>query len=171
MIASALTIGAPGGATALLVGDNLSQLRLPVLVGFQRISGMDARRLRGKSPKRSGTQDTLMKTPLTIILMLGALIGALAFTYSMQAEPAPTNLVCAEKRVVEFGWTNDSQALAEMAAIMRWQETMAEKNPDLAEWHLAQDRALSCRQLPDSEQIQCSISGLPCRYADNKAAE
>lgn len=105
-----------------------------------------------------------MKRLLAIVSMFAGVIGVLAFTHFMQAVSVPENLDCLEERMVEYGWTSETPALAKMAAIMRWQTALSETNPGFANWHQATDRYLDCNEINSSQQIQCSISALPCRY-------
>lgn len=109
-----------------------------------------------------------MKHLLVLLILIVGMSGILVFTYATQAETEPVSgdRVCLEQRAVEFGWTAEYVGLAEMAAIIRWQEAVAETDPGYANWHQAGNRYLVCLDINGSDHKQCEVSARPCRYED-----
>ena len=99
--------------------------------------------------------------------ILTVLIGGIAATYAALADAPPDNLICAEERVVVYGWTSKRVAMAELAAIAKWQQTVKTKSPGFEQWHQAYKRNLSCRLFEESSHYQCQISATPCRFRNS----
>ena len=107
-----------------------------------------------------------MKHSYILVIILAVLVGGIAATYVAIAETHPDNVTCANQRLVAFGWTHKQKSLAELAAILRWQQTVEAERPGFGQWHQAYKRSLSCRIFKDSRHYQCQLSAKPCRYGE-----
>jgi hypothetical protein len=71
---------------------------------------------------------------------------------------------CSAGRVAVFGYGNRSEPVAELAAIVRWEEEATAKyGKSFGEWALAQDRSLKCKRWRQTPYRQCKIAALPCK--------
>ncbi len=107
-----------------------------------------------------------MKHTYSLFIILTLLAGGIAATYTMVDEVHPKNVTCTDKRMVAFGWTHKYVAIAELAAIAKWQLTVGAKRPGFDQWHQAYKRVLSCQKFDDSKHYQCKVSARPCRYGE-----
>lgn len=112
-----------------------------------------------------------MKKSLPLLCLLAFLVVSGWAAYYVSKPPQYAGLACSRDRVATFGWTHRERALAEMAAIMRWQQKAEEVGLEFTEWHHAQRRSLYCRTYGNGRGIyQCRISGTPCRLASKTKA-
>lgn len=106
-----------------------------------------------------------MNRSYILVIVLVIMVGGIAATYAATViEGQTADLTCAGERTVVFGWTHKQVAMAELAAIAKWQGRVEKKRPGFGNWHLADKRNLSCRLFPESSHYQCQISATPCRY-------
>lgn len=114
-----------------------------------------------------------MRKSYFVLYALAAMIvfGWGAHYVDLEGEPKHPGLACASERVSTFGWTHEDEALAEMAAILRWKRETKKIGASFAEWHNARGRHLQCRTIGGPEgHYQCEISALPCRLAGDAEA-
>jgi len=83
--------------------------------------------------------------------------------YYSESHFVPAGLTCMSDKVVSFGFTHKRVALAEMAAIITWQQKSEKTNPGYGKWPLAQKRNMKCRLYKRSTHYQCLVSAWPCR--------
>ena len=124
---------------------------------FREISAVEAYDLGFKG------MDDPMNSNTTLFLIFSVLIGAIAATSALTAVNYPQGVTCTGKRVASYGFTNKQIALAELAAIITWQNETEKKKPGFGAWHLANGRSMKCRLFKDSAHFQCQVSALPCR--------
>ncbi len=105
-----------------------------------------------------------MNHTYSLVIILTVLTGGIVATYSTVDEIHPKNVTCSDRRVVAFGWTHKFVAMAELAAIAKWQQTVEAERPGFDKWHQAYNRVMSCRMFDDSKHNQCKVSARPCRY-------
>ncbi len=103
-----------------------------------------------------------MKQSYGICLFFAVMVGGIAATHALTTEPLPDGMTCQSERVAVFGWTDPRRAMAELAAITKWQQEAEKQRPGWGKWHLARKRSLSCREFKASAHFQCVISGTPC---------
>ena len=105
----------------------------------------------------------MWKTPAILLSIPVAMVGAWqAPEFSLPAHE-DSYLACSSERVATYGWTHANKAQAELAAILRWKKETRKQGAEFTDWHLARNRHLSCRAIGKSQQVQCRISGTPCK--------
>ncbi len=104
-----------------------------------------------------------MKRSYYLLLIFSALLGALAVADACTTETFPEGVTCAKNRIVSFGWTDKRVALAELAAIRKWQQEAQMKNPGFGSWHMSHKRTMKYRLYKESSHIQCQVSAHSCR--------
>ena len=105
-----------------------------------------------------------MNRTFVLFVIFAILVGGIAATVAAVADTPPDNLHCSEKRVVAFGWTSQRRAMAELAAIAKWQLRVKPMLPGFDQWHQAFNRKMSCQLFEDSHHYQCEVSATPCHY-------
>ncbi len=104
-----------------------------------------------------------MKRSYSLFLIFSALLGALATADAATTVTFPKGITCAKARIASFGWTDKRLALAEFAAIRKWQLEAELKNPGFSNWHMSNKRTMKCQLYKESNHIQCQVSARPCR--------
>ncbi|MGI9384801.1 MAG: hypothetical protein ACR2PO_16740 [Methyloligellaceae bacterium] len=105
----------------------------------------------------------MWKTPLILLSFPVVTVGVWQGPDLVAPSSANGYLVCSEERITTYGWTHANRAQAELAAILRWKEDSAKQGAAYSEWHNAKNPNLSCRRIGKTKQIQCAISGIPCK--------
>jgi hypothetical protein len=112
-----------------------------------------------------------MRKSYFVLYALAALVvlGWATYYIDREGEAEHPGLACAGERVATYGWTHEDEALAEMAAILRWKRETEKLGESYAEWHNARGRYLQCRTIggPDGH-YQCEIAALPCRLSGDE---
>ena len=104
-----------------------------------------------------------MKPGHLLFVIFAAPLGILLGTRVATAPAEPAGLICADKKLVAYGYTHPQVSFAEMAAIVTWQLEAKETAPGMSEWHLARKRTMKCRLFRKSNHYQCVLSATPCR--------
>ena len=104
-----------------------------------------------------------MKRSYSIFLIFSALLVALAAADAATTEAFPDGVTCTKSRIASFGWTDMRIAMAELAAIRKWQNEAELKNPGFGNWHMSHRRTMKCQFYKESSHIQCQVSARPCR--------
>lgn len=98
------------------------------------------------------------------MLPLGIVFGS----YSAESHVSRAGLTCVQEKIVSFGFTSPRITLAEMAAIITWQDQAKKVFPGYGKWALAQRRSMRCRKYKSSTHYQCQTSATPCRMKKGK---
>jgi len=104
-----------------------------------------------------------MRHSIILFVMFFVPLGAMASAYISASVTVPTGMSCVSNKVISFGYTSKRIALAEMAAIITWQNRVEKVNPGYGSWPLAQKRNMKCRLYRSSTHYQCEVSAWPCR--------
>ena len=104
-----------------------------------------------------------MKSPYILFSTFAVLAGTLAFVHSATTIQIPEGVSCTDKRMVSNGYSSKQIALAEFAAIVKWQKQTEERDPGFGKWHQAHKRTIKCKPFKNSSGFQCVVSATPCR--------
>ena len=107
-----------------------------------------------------------MKRTYGLLAFFALMIGGIAVTHALTSDSLPAGLKCQSDRLTAYGWTDQRRAMAELAAITKWQTEAEEMIPGAGKWHLAQRRALNCRAYKNSAHYQCVVSAKPCKFEE-----
>lgn len=105
----------------------------------------------------------MWKTPVILLSIPVVMVAAWQAPDLSPRAYEDAYLACSGERVATYGWTHANRAQAELAAILRWKELSAKQGAAFSQWHNARKRHLSCRAIGKTKQIQCRISGTPCK--------
>ncbi|MDA7947990.1 MAG: hypothetical protein MPJ78_11005 [Hyphomicrobiaceae bacterium] len=105
-----------------------------------------------------------MKRSFGLFAFFVLMVGGIVATHALTSESMPDGLTCQPDRLAAFGWTDQRLAMAELAAITKWQTEVEEKSPGSGNWHLAQRRSMKCRAFKNSSHFQCVVSAKPCKF-------
>lgn len=96
-------------------------------------------------------------------------VGLMLSSHSAESFISRAGLTCAYTKLVSYGFTSPQLALAEMEAIIMWQNTAKMDHPGYDKWPLAQGRKMKCHLIKNSTHYQCLVSARPCRMKKAKA--
>jgi len=105
-----------------------------------------------------------MKSFFILFSIFAVLFGALAVAHSATTIRIPEGVSCTDKRMVSYGYTRKQIALAELAAIVKWQKQTEARDPGFGNWHQAYTRTIKCKPYRNSSQFRCVVSATPCRF-------
>jgi hypothetical protein len=107
--------------------------------------------------------DGTMKSFYILFSIFAVLFGTLAVAHSATTIHIPDGVSCTDKRMVSNGYSNKQIALAELAAIVKWQKQTEERDPGFGNWHQALKRSIKCKPYKNTSHFQCVVSATPCR--------
>ncbi len=105
-----------------------------------------------------------MKNSYILFSIFAVLFGTLVVAHSATAVHIPDGVSCTDKRMVSYGYARKQIALAELAAIAKWQKETEERDPGFSNWHQAHKRTMKCRPYKNTSYFQCVASATPCRF-------
>ncbi len=108
--------------------------------------------------------DGTMKNSFILFSIFAVLFGTLVFVHSATTIHIPEGVSCTDKRMVSNGHSNKHLALAEFAAIVKWQKQTEVRDPGFGNWHQAHKRTIKCKPYRNSSHFRCAVSATPCRF-------
>ena len=108
--------------------------------------------------------DGTMKSSYILFSIFVVLFGTLAAAHSATTIRIPEGVSCTDKPMVSYGYSRKQIALAELAAIVKWQKQTEERDPGFGNWHQAHKRRIKCKPYRNSSHFRCAVSATPCRF-------
>ena len=108
--------------------------------------------------------DGTMKSSYILFSIFVVLFGTLAAAHSATTIRIPEGVSCTDKPMVSYGYSPKQIALAELAAIVKWQKQTEERDPGFGNWHQAHKRTMKCKSNKNRSYFKCVVSATPCRF-------